>query len=62
LSSDKIFFKVLSFRLNIRPYNKLDKEVIDFRECKDGLATLYNTRYFYLKAKILQEWDEGIYT
>jgi len=31
--------KTLSLKLNIRPYDKLDKEVIDFRECKEGLIT-----------------------
>jgi len=31
--------KVISLRLNIRPYNRLDKEVVDFRECKEGLTT-----------------------
>jgi len=38
-STSKITIKFLSSRLNIRPYNKLDKEVIDFRECKEGLVT-----------------------
>jgi len=31
--------KILSLRLNIRPYNRLNEEVIDFRECKERLAT-----------------------
>jgi len=31
--------KTLSLRLNMRPYNKSDKEVADFKECKEGLAT-----------------------
>jgi len=39
--------KLFSSRLNIRPYNRLDKEVIDFKEYKKGLITLYNTKYFY---------------
>jgi len=53
--SDKVFFKALSLKLNTRPYNKLDKEVADFRECKYGLTTPHNTRYFYLEAGISQE-------
>jgi len=47
--------KTLSLRLNIRPYNKLDKEVVDFKEYKEGLATPHNTRYSYLEAGIPQE-------
>jgi len=39
--------KILSLKLNIRPYNRLDKEVIDFKECKKGLTTPHNTKYFY---------------
>jgi len=31
--------EILSLRLNIRPYNRLDKEVVDFKECKEGPAT-----------------------
>jgi len=31
--------KTLSLGLNIRPYNRSDKEVVDFRECKEGLVT-----------------------
>jgi len=38
---------MLSLRLNIRLYNRLDKEVIDFRECKEGPTTQHNTKYFY---------------
>ena len=47
MSGNKIPFKIISLRLNIRPYNRLDKGVIDFRECKEGLVTQYNTKYFY---------------
>ena len=39
--------KLLSGRLNIRPYNRLDKEVIDFREYKERLITLYDTKCFH---------------
>jgi len=48
----QLIFKFLSSRLNIRPYNRLDKEVIDFKECKEGLAMLYNTKCFHLEAEI----------
>jgi len=53
--SNKVFLKALSLRLNMRPYSKLDKEVADFRECKDGLTTPHDTRYSYLGAGISQE-------
>ena len=46
-SSDEIPLKPISLRLNIRPYNRLDKEVINFRECKEELATQYDTKCFY---------------
>jgi len=39
----------------MRPYNRLDKEVVDFKECKEELTTPYNTECFYLKARILKE-------
>jgi len=54
LGSDKVFLKALNLRLNMRPYNKLDKEVVDFRECKGKLTMPHNTRCFYLGAGILQ--------
>jgi len=41
--------KMLSLRLNIRPYNRLDKEVVDFRECKEGLITQHDTKCFYYR-------------
>ena len=47
LSNSKIPLKAVSLRLNIRPYNKLNKEVIDFKECKKGLITPHNTKCFY---------------
>jgi len=31
----------------MRPYNKLNKEVIDFREYKGELITPHNTKYLY---------------
>jgi len=40
--------KIFSLRLNIRPYNRLDKEVVDFKECKEGLTEPHNTKYFHL--------------
>jgi len=39
MGSRELTLKLLSSKLNIRPYNKLDKEVIDFKEYKKGLAT-----------------------
>jgi len=47
--------KFLSGRLNIRPYNKLDKEVVDSKEYKEGLITPHDTKCFYLEARISQE-------
>jgi len=44
-SNRQLTIKLLSSRLNMRPYDRLDKEVIDFRECKEGLATQYNIKY-----------------
>jgi len=38
-SSRELTLEFCSGRLNIRPYNKLDKEVVDFKEYKEGLAT-----------------------
>jgi len=38
---------MLSLRLNIRPYNRLDKEIIDFKEYKEGLTMPHNTKRFY---------------
>jgi len=35
----QLAIKLLSSRLNIRPYDRLDKEVIDFREYKEGPET-----------------------
>ena len=51
--SRQLTIKFLSNRLNIKPYNRLNKEVIDFKECKEELITPYNTKYFYLKTGIL---------
>jgi len=39
--------KTLSLKLNVRPYNRLNKEVVDFREYKEGLETQYNTKCSY---------------
>jgi len=47
--------KMFSLKLNIRPYNRLDKEVIDFKEYKEGLTEPHNTKCFYLGTKTLQE-------
>ena len=43
----KLTVKFFSGRLNIKPYNKLDKEVIDFKEYKEGLIIQHDIKYFY---------------
>ena len=43
----QLAIKLFSSRLNIKPYNKLDKGVVDFREYKEGLITPYNTKCFH---------------
>jgi len=45
--SRELTLKLLSSRLNIRPYNKSDKEVADFRKCKGGPTTQHDTKYPY---------------
>jgi len=44
---EQFIFETLSFKLNIRFYNRLDKEVIDFKEPKSGPVVLYTTKYFH---------------
>jgi len=46
-SDRQLIIKPLSNRLNIRPYNRLDKEVIDFKEYKEELITLHDIKCFY---------------
>ena len=46
-SSKELTLKLLSSRENISYYNKLDKEVADFRECKDRLAMPCTTKCFH---------------
>jgi len=43
--------KFLSSRLNMRPYNKLDKEVADSKEYKEGLITPHDTKCFHPEAR-----------
>jgi len=47
ISHSKIPFKPIGLGLNIRPYSKLDKEAIDFREYKEELITQHDTKCFY---------------
>jgi len=47
-SNKQLAIKFLSSKLNTRPYNRLDKEVIDFKECKEGLIMPHNTKCSYL--------------
>ena len=43
----QFIFKMLSFRLNIKPYNRLNKKVADFKEHKNRLVILCITKYFH---------------
>ena len=55
--------KTLSLGLNIRPYNRLDKEVVDFKECKEGLITPYNIKcFYYQKGKNKDNNEYKMYT
>ena len=47
ISQRELVFQLFSNRLNIKPYNRLDKEVADFKEHKGRPAVLYNTKYFH---------------
>jgi len=47
MSSQKLTVEFLSNKLNIKPYNKLDKKVIDFKETKDRLVILCTIKCFY---------------
>ena len=42
----------------MKPYDRLDKEIIDFRECKEGLATQYDTKCFYYWNRQNKDKDE----
>ena len=46
-NSRQLILKPFSSQLNIKPYNRLDKKVADFRECKGGLAMLCTTKCFH---------------
>jgi len=52
-SNRQFTIKPLSGRLNMRPYNRLDKKVVDFKKCKEGLTMPHNTKYFYLEVGTL---------
>ena len=47
ISNQKLIIKHFSSKLNIRPYDRLDKEIADFKEHKDKPAVLYNTKFLY---------------
>ena len=47
INSKKLTLKPLSSRENISHYNRLNKEVADFKECKGGLVMLHNTKCFH---------------
>jgi len=48
-NSYELTVEFLSSRLNMKLYNRLDKEVADFKEPKGGPAVLYTTKCFYCK-------------
>ena len=50
--------KTLSLRLNIKPYDRLNKEVIDFKECKEGPVTQYDIKYSYQQNGRNKDEDE----
>ena len=39
---------MFGFKLNIRPYNKLNKKIEDFKEYHIELGMLYTIKYFHL--------------
>jgi len=47
ISSQELVIQFLSSRLNIKPYNRLDKEVTVFTKCKEGPAVLHTTKCFH---------------
>ena len=47
ISQRELVFQLLSNRLNTRPYNRLNKEVTDFKEYKSGLIMLHTTQCFH---------------
>ena len=50
-SSQELVIQFLSNKLNTRPYNKLNKEVTDFTECKEEPVVLYTTKCFHHQDK-----------
>jgi len=46
----------------MRPYNRLDKKVVDFKEYKEELIMPHNIECFYLGTRISKEQDRGTYT
>ena len=47
MSQRELVFQLFSSGLNIRPYNRLDKEVADFKEHKSGPAVSCTTKCFH---------------
>ena len=45
--SRQLTLKFYSNKLNIKPYNRLDKKVTDFKKPKDGPAMLCTTKCFH---------------
>ena len=46
-SSQELVIQFLSNKLNIRLYNRLDKEITDFTEYKEEPAVPHTTKCFY---------------
>ena len=47
ISSQELVIQFFSNKLNMKLYNRLDKEVTDFKEHKGGPAVPYNTKCFH---------------
>ena len=47
IGSKELVIQFLSNKLNTRPYNRLDKEVVDFIECKEEPVVPHTTKCFH---------------
>jgi len=47
ISSQELVIQFLNSKLNIRLYNRLDKEIIDFIKCKKEPAVPHTTKCFH---------------
>jgi len=46
-SNSNLIIKFFSSKLNLRPYNNLDKEIEDFKEYRNKLETQHIIKYSY---------------